>query len=86
MAKLIITRDSGVVEEYDITPAIEVAFEAYAKKGIFKALTEDQKQTDVYYLCWEAIRRSGQTVPVFGDELLKTLKSVEVGESDPLGG
>jgi len=81
MAKLIITRDSGVVEEYDITPAIEVA-----KKGIFKALTEDQKQTDVYYLCWEAIRRSGQTVPVFGDEFLKTLKSVEVGESDPLGG
>ena len=64
MAKLIITRDSGVVEE----------------------LTEDQKQTDVYYLCWEAIRRSGQTVPVFGDEFLKTLKSVEVGESDPLGG
>ena len=86
MAKLIITRDSGVVEEYDITPAIEVAFEAYAKKGIFKALTEDQKQTDVYYLCWEAIRRSGQTVPVFGDKFLKTLKSVEVGESDPLGG
>jgi len=86
MAKLIITRDSGVVEEYDITPAIEVAFEAYAKKGIFKALTEDQKQTDVYYLCWEAIRRSGQTVPVFGDEFLKTLKSVEVGESDHLGG
>ncbi len=86
MAKLIITRNTGVVEEYEITPAIEVAFEAYAKKGIFKSLTEDQKQTDVYYLCWEAIKRSGQTVPPFGEAFLETLKSVEVGESAPLGG
>jgi hypothetical protein len=86
MAKLIITRDTGVVEHYEITPAIEVAFEAYAKKGINKAFREDEKQTDVYWLCWEAIRRSGQTVPLFGEEFLKTLKQVEVAESDPLGG
>lgn len=86
MAKLIITRDTGVVEQYEITPAIEVAFEAYAKKGINKAFREDEKQTDVYWLCWEAIRRSGQVVPLFGDDFLKTLASVEVAESDPLGG
>lgn len=86
MAKLIITRNTGVVEQYEITPAIEVAFEAYAKKGINRAFREDEKQTDVYYLCWEAIKRSGQTVPPFGDAFLETLKSVEVAESDPLGG
>jgi len=86
MARLIITRDTGVVEEYDITPAIETAFEAYAKKGIWKAFREDEKQTDVYYLCWEAIKRSGQVVPPFGDQFLNTLKKVEVAESDPLGG
>ena len=86
MAKLIITRNTGVVEQYEITPAIEVAFEAYAKKGINRAFREDEKQTDVYYLCWEAIKRSGQTVPPFGEAFLETLKSVEVAESDPLGG
>ena len=86
MAKLIITRNSGVVEHYEITPAIEVAFEAYAKKGINRAFREDEKQTDVYYLCWEAIKRSGQTVPPLGEAFLETLKSVEVAESDPLGG
>jgi len=86
MAKLKVTRNTGVVEEYEITPAIEVSFEAYAKKGILKALVEDQKQTDVYYLCWEAIRRSGQTVPPFGEQFLETLRGVEVLESDPLAG
>ena len=86
MARLKITRDTGVVEEYEITPAIEVAFEAYAKTGIYLALSQQQKQTDVYYLCWEAIRRSGQTVAPFGDEFLKTLKKVEILDSDPLGG
>jgi len=86
MAKLKITRDTGVVEEYEITPAIEVSFEAYAKQGIYKALGEHQKQTDVYYLCWEAIRRSGQTVPPFGEDFLKTLTRVEILDSDPLGG
>jgi hypothetical protein len=86
MAKLKITRDTGVVEEYDITPAIEVEFEAYAKMGINKCFREQEKQTDVYYLCWLAIRRSGQTVDVFGEKFLNTLKAVEVLDSDPLAG
>ena len=54
------------------------------KKGFHKALIEDQKQSDVYWLCWEAIRRSGETVKPFGEQFLETLKSVEVLESDPL--
>jgi hypothetical protein len=70
----------------DITPAIEVEFEAYAKMGINKCFREQEKQTDVYYLCWLAIKRSGQTVAVFGEAFLNTLKAVEVLDSDPLAG
>lgn len=86
MARLKITRDTGIVEEYDITPAIEVEFEAYAKMGINLCFRTLERQTDVYYLCWLAIKRSGQTVALFGEAFLDTLKAVEVLDSDPLAG
>jgi hypothetical protein len=54
--------------------------------GINKCFREQEKQTDVYYLCWLAIKRSGQTVAVFGEAFLNTLKAVEVLDSDPLAG
>ena len=85
MAKLKVTRADGQVNEYEITPILEWSFENYAKKGFHKALIEDQKQSDVYWLCWEAILRSGEVVKPFGEDFLGTLKSVEVLESDPLG-
>jgi hypothetical protein len=52
--------------------------------GFHKALLQEQKQSDIYWLCWEAMRRSGVTVKPFGEGFLETLKSVEVLESDPL--
>ena len=85
MAKLKVTRADGSVGEYEITPIIEYAFEQSRNKGFHKALLEDQKQSDIYWLCWEAIRRSGETVKPFGEDFIETLKSVEVLESDPLG-
>ena len=84
MAKLKVKRAEGVTE-YEITPVIEYAFEQYAKKGFHKALLEDQKQSDIYWLCWEAIRRSGETVKPFGEEFISTLISVDVVDSSPLG-
>lgn len=84
MAKLKVTRADNSVNEYEITPVLEYSFELYAKKGFHKAFIDDQKQSDVYWLTWEAIRRSGEVVPVFGEKFLETLKSVEVLESDPL--
>jgi hypothetical protein len=84
MAKLKVTRTDGSVAEYEITPSIEAAFETHVKMGFHKALYELQRQTDVYWLCWEAIRRSGESLPPFGDKFLDTLKAVEVLESDPL--
>jgi hypothetical protein len=86
MAKLKVTRVDGAVNEYEITPIIEYAFEQYAKKGFHKALIEDQKQSDIYFLVWESIRRSGETVKPFGEAFIETLKNVEVLDSDPLEG
>ena len=85
MAKLRVTTTDNNTTDYEITPLIEYAFEQYAKKGFHKALLEDQKQSDIYWLCWEATRRSGATVKPFGEDFIATLKSVEVLESDPLG-
>jgi hypothetical protein len=37
----------------------------------------------VYWLAWECLRTSGQTVPMFGAEFLDTLAKVEVLDDDP---
>jgi hypothetical protein len=83
MAKLKVTKIDGNVSEHQITPSIEYAFELYAKKGFHRAFREDEKQTDVYWLAWECLRSSGDTVPMFGAEFLKTLSKVEVLDDDP---
>ena len=80
MAKLKVTRADGSVNEFEITPVIEYAFEQYAKKGFHRALMEDQKQSDIYWLVWECVRRSGETVKPFGEAFLETLNNVEVLE------
>ena len=81
--RLKITRASGEDTIHEITPAIEYAFEVYAKKGFYKAFSEDQKQSDVYWLAWECLRKSGVTVPTFGAAFLDTLAKVEVmGDDD----
>ena len=46
MAKLKVTRADGSVNEYQITPVIEYAFESHAKKGFHKAFRDDEKQSD----------------------------------------
>lgn len=85
MAKLRVTTTDNATTDYEITPLLEYSFEQYAKMGFHKALLQEQKQSDIYWLCWEAMRRSGVTVKPFGEQFLETLKSVEVLESDPLG-
>ena len=78
MAKLRIVRVDGSDTTHTITPGIEVAFEAYAKKGMHKAFREDEKQTDVYWLAWECLRRANITVPTFGIDFIDSLETVEV--------
>ena len=84
MAKLKIVRTDGSVVEGEITPAVEYAFEQYAKLGFHKAFRDLERQSDVYWIAWEVLRRSGETVRPFGLEFIETLKSVEVLDSDPL--
>jgi hypothetical protein len=84
MAKLKITRADGSVSEHKITPRIEYAFELYAKMGFHMAFRTLERQTDVYWLAWECIRTSGETVPVFGPAFLETLEKVEVLDDSPL--
>lgn len=84
MAKLIITRADGAVTEHEITPSIEYAFEQFKGKGFHKTFREEEKQSDVYWLAYECIRKTGEIVKPFGAEFLDTLKSVEVVDSDPL--
>ena len=84
--RLKIVRASGEETLHEITPSIEYAFELYAKKGFYRAFSEDMKMSDVYWLAWECLRRAqAPDVFPFGDKFLETLKSVEVLDSDPLG-
>jgi hypothetical protein len=86
MLQLKITRVSGEEDTIKITPVIEFAFEQYAKKGFRKAFLEDEKQSDIYWLAWEALRRSGVAVKPFGTDFLETLESVEVEAVDSPNG
>lgn len=82
MIKLKITRASGEVSEHLITPVIEYAFEQYAKTGFMKAFRDNEKQSDVYWLAWECLRRDGISVKPFGTDFLETLQSVEIMDAE----
>lgn len=84
MTKLKITRKDGAVSEHEINPEIEYAFELHAKMGFHKAFRELERRTDIYWLAWECLRSSGETVPIFGPLFLQTLVKVEVLDDDPL--
>ena len=86
MAKLKVVRADGSESMHEITPAIEYAFEQYAKKGFYKAFREDQKQSDIYWLAWECLRRANAPdVFPFGEKFLETLSAVEVVDDSPNG-
>ena len=57
MAKIKVTRVDGQVGEYQLTPLVQYGFEIYAKKGFYAAFQEDMKQSDIFWLAWECIRR-----------------------------
>jgi hypothetical protein len=82
MAKLKITRANGEVTEHKITPGIEFAFELKRNMGISKALREDEKQSDIYWLAWECLRRANITVPTFGIDFIDSLETVEVMDEE----
>jgi hypothetical protein len=83
MAKLKITRATGEITEHQITPGIEYAFELHKGKGFHKVFAEEAKQSDVFWLAWECLKRAAVTVPLFGSEFVEMLAKVEVLDDDP---
>jgi hypothetical protein len=86
MLGLKITKASGEESTIEISPAIEYAFENYMKMGFHKYFRDQEMQTGLYYLAWECLRRSGDTVKPFGEQFLETLKKVEIVDADTPNG
>jgi hypothetical protein len=86
MIKLKITKASGDILEYEITPVIEYSFESHFKSGFHKHFRDEEKQTSVYWLSWEAERRNGNHPVPFGDAYLETLAKVEILDADSPNG
>jgi ribulose bisphosphate carboxylase small subunit len=86
MIKLRVTKASGDVSDFDISPALEYAFEQQFKTGFHKRFRDEERQSDIYWLAWEAERLSGITVVPFGDKYLETLSKVEILDADAPNG
>lgn len=86
MFKLKITKASGDISEHEISPAIEYAFEQNFKAGFHKRFRDEERQSDVYWLAWECLRKSGETVKPFGEQFLETIKKVEILEAESPNG
>jgi hypothetical protein len=86
MIKLRVTKASGDVSDFDISPALEYAFEQQFKTGFHKRFRDEERQSDIYWLAWEAERRSGITVVPFGEKYLETLSKVEILDADAPNG
>lgn len=82
MQALKITKASGEESTHDISPAIEYAFEQHFKAGFHKRFRDEDRKSDLYWLAWECLRKSGETVKPFGIEFLETIRSVEVVDSE----
>ena len=78
MAKLKITRANGEVSEHKITPGVEYSFELKYGSGISKVLREHERQTEIFWLAYECLRRAGAQIPIWGSEFIDTLDLVEV--------
>ena len=80
-----VNKIDGTSSTHDITPAVEHAFEIHFKGGFAKVFREQERQSDIYWLAWECLRRAGEQVKPFGEAFLETLKIVEILEDDPNG-
>lgn len=84
MATIKITRIDGKVVEQRITPSIEYAFELWKGMGFSKAFSTESKQTDIFWLAWEACRRNPEwgTISTFGASFVDQLEKVEIVDDE----
>lgn len=86
MTKLRVTKASGDILEFEISPALEYSFEQQFKTGFYKRFRDEEKQSDMYWLAWEAERRTGNTVVPFGEKYCETLTKVQILDADSPNG
>jgi hypothetical protein len=86
MLALKITKASGEDFVLEITPAVEYAFETHYKMGFHKYFRDEERQTGLYWLSWELLRRAGETVKPFGEQFLIDLAKVEIVDADTPNG
>ena len=83
MAKLSITMKDGVVHDVEITPRLEYNFEQHVGMGFHRALLEQQRQSDIYWLAFEGLRLAGVQIKPM-PEFLDMITKVDVLDSNPL--
>lgn len=66
----------GTSTKYEITPLIEYNAEQHFQGGLGPQLAKG-RNSDVYWIAWECMRSAGITVPPFGPDFMKLLKSVK---------
>jgi hypothetical protein len=76
-----VNRKNDKSDSYPLSPRIIVACEQKFGMGIGKAL-ESQRMEILYFLAYEAVKRSGEVLKPYGDEFLDSLVSVELISDD----
>lgn len=72
-----VTKSDGTPCTYPVLPTTIVAFERNFKTGLAMAFSNEQKMEHLFWLGWDAERRSGAVVKPF-DEWLDTISLVEI--------
>jgi len=75
--RLRIVMSDGSVDDYAITPKVQVEFERQYKVGIAKAFDAELKMEHVYWLGWKAAHYAGKNPKPF-DSWLDGVESVEL--------
>ena len=69
----------------EVTPAVECAFEVEFKGGFYKLLRDNARQSDLYWIAHQCMKRKGLTQLENGDAFLETLKEVDIVTDSPNG-
>jgi hypothetical protein len=83
--RLEIKLKDGKTEILDITPAVECAYESEFKGGFYKLLRDHERQSDLYWIAHQCMKRKGLTQLEYGDAFLETLKEVDIVADAPNG-
>jgi hypothetical protein len=81
--RLEVVTDDGV-EQFPVTPKVQVEFERQFKTGIGKAFADEQKVEHIYWLAWKASHAAGRIVKPFDGWLDGVLDVKVISDAAPL--